>query len=373
VSLYKRNSVWWYSLFINGERVCESTGTSNRRKAEQIERQRREELNNRRHRVPNINPDTTVGAAAARFIAEGLATPYYLDRFKHVLSFFSEIPIRDLNQSLIRKYRQERHSGNASLKHATVNRDLAVLRRLCNWTVEEGIIPISPLGRLRLERERRTKRPVMSVREERLLMAHAPVHLQRIIRCALDTGMRRGEILGERWEDVDFDNRLLHVTRSKTAQGESRIVPLTNRVYEMLRSFRKDQGIVFTYGESPIKIVKTAWAASLRRSGLRHFRFHDLRHTANSRLMLAGVMQEVRREIVGHSSQHSRDINDRYTQISLAELKDAISKLEIWLENEELMLGAKNAQPLLLSPPQPSTATTEDLHHDRTEPQPPTA
>ncbi len=88
-----------------------------------------------------------------------------------------------------------------------------------------------------MERERRTKRPVMSVREERLLMAHAPEHLRRIILCALDTGMRRGEIFGQRWDDVDFDNRILHVTRSKTPEGESRDRPAHGRLYETLTSF----------------------------------------------------------------------------------------------------------------------------------------
>lgn len=258
-----------------------------------------------------------------------------------------------------------------------MNRDLSVLRRVINWGVEEGIIIANPLGKLRLERERRTKRPVMSVREESVLMAHAPVHLQRIIRCALDTGMRRGEILTQRWEDVDFDNRILHVSHSKTPEGESRVVPLTGRLYATLASFRRERGTVFTYspprkasegnGEDsshsspgdPIKIVKTAWAASLRRAGLRHFRFHDLRHTANTRLMLAGVLQEVRRELIGHSSQHSRDVNDRYSQIGLAELKDAVAKLELWLAAQANQLAEEAGQ----SHPDPAITTNPTEHH----------
>lgn len=364
MSLYKRNAIWWFSIFLDGERVCESTGTSNRRKAETIERQRREELNDRRQRIPQMNLAITFGALTARFIAEGMSTPYSLDRLQHLLPFFADIPVRDINQSLTRKYRQERYAGRESLKPATVNRDLSVLRRVLNWGAEEGIITANPLGKLRLERERRTKRPVMSVREEQLLLTHAPVHLQRIIRCALDTGMRRGEILTQRWEDVDFDNRILHVSHSKTPEGESRVVPLTARLHDMLASFRKSRGIVFTYSPStrttpapengggepadassgnPIKIVKTTWAASLRRAGLRHFRFHDLRHTANTRLMLAGVLQEIRREIIGHSSQHSRDVNDRYSQIGLAELKDAIAKLEAWLAAQVNQLAPTSA------------------------------
>lgn len=338
MSLYKRNSVWWSSVYVDGVRHCESTGTSNRRKAEQIERQRWEELNDRRHRLPQLNPDITFGALAARFIANGMSTPYSVDRLQHLLPFFSDIPVRDINQSLTRKYRQERYAHNPSLKPATVNRDLSVFRRVLNWGVEESILSVNPLGRLRLERERRTKRPVMSFREERLLMTYAPLHLERIILCALDTGMRRGEIFAQRWEDVDFDNLILHVTHSKTPEGEARDIPLTARLYESLKPFRRDRGVIFTYDGNPIKVVKTTWASSLRRAKLRHFRFHDLRHTANTRMMLAGVLQEVRREIIGHSSQRSRDVNDRYTQIELPEKQDAIRKLEIWITTQARLL-----------------------------------
>ena len=97
---------------------------------------------------------------------------------------------------------------------------------------------------------------------------------------------------------------------------------------------RRDRGSVFTYDGDAIKIMKTTWASSLRRAGLRHFRFHDLRHTANTRMMLAGVLQEVRREILGHTSQRSRDVNDRYTQIELPEKREAIRKLEVWLASQ---------------------------------------
>jgi integrase len=343
MSLVKRGSKWWSYITVNGVRHRRPTGTANRRQAETIDRKFHDELNAVRHQLPNVASEMTFGALAARFIGCGMSTPYSRDRLKHLFNFFAEMPVGKITTAAIREYRQERCQHDPTLKPATVNRDLSVLRRVLNWAVEEGLLNANPLGRLRLERERRTKRPVMSVREEAILTTHAPEHLQRIIRCALDTSMRRGEILNQRWEDVDFDNRLLHVTHSKTPEGESRVIPLTGRLYDLLRSFRKDRGIVFTYDGNPIKIVKTTWAASLRRSGLRHFRFHDLRHTANTRLMLAGVMQEVRRELVGHSSQHSRDTNDRYSQIGLAELTDAIRKLETWLAAQMALVMQEDA------------------------------
>jgi len=366
MSLFKRGNKWWAYVWIDGVRHSKSTGTSNRRKAEMIERQFRDDLNDARHRLPQLKPTMTFGELTALFIGSGMGKPHSLDRLTHLLPFFADILLFDINTSAIRRYRQERHRERP-LTAATVNRDLSVLRRVLYWGVEEGYLAANPLGRLRMERERRTKRPVMSLREEQLLLAGSPDHLRRIILCALHTGMRRGEILSQRWEDIDFDNRILHVSHSKTPEGEAREIPLTSRLYEMLYANRKDRGPVFTYGGDPIKIIKTTWASSLRRSGIRHFRFHDLRHTANTRMMLAGVLQEVRREIIGHSSQRSRDINDRYTQIELPEKREAIRKLEVWLEGQALSLQAGEAALLLLKPGDPTTTTTKEQTNEGNE------
>ena len=360
MTLFKRGNTWWAYVWINGVRHHKSTNTSNRRQAETIERNFRDELNVARHRLPQLNPEMTFAVLAAHFIADGMGRPHSLDRLKHLLPFFSDTPLADINASAIRKYRQERYREK-TLTAATVNRDLSVLRRILYWAVEEGYLLANPLGRLRLERERRTKRPVMSVAEERKLTAASSEHLQRIILCALHTGMRRGEILHQLFEDIDFDNRILHVSHSKTPEGEMREIPLTSRLYEMLQANRRGRGPVFTFEGDPLKNIKTTWGASLRRSGIRHFRFHDLRHTANTRMMLAGVLQEVRREILGHASQRSRDVNDRYTQIELPEKREAILKLEAWLERQSQLLPKEEVKPL---PPQCSTKPTAKEHPD---------
>jgi integrase len=132
----------------------------------------------------------------------------------------------------------------------------------------------------------------------------------------------------------------------------------------MLHANRQRRGPVFTYHGDAIKIIKTTWASSLRRSGIRHMRFHDLRHTANTRMMLAGVLQEVRRELIGHSSQRSRDVNDRYTQIELPEKREAIRKLEAWLESQTLLLQQGVTAPLLLKSGDQTAPTTEEQTND---------
>jgi len=89
--------------------------------------------------------------------------------------------------------------------------------------------------------------------------------------------------------------------------------------------------------------------------------------------MLAGVFQEVRREILGHSSQRSRDVNDRYTQIELPEKREAIRKLEVWLGSQALLLQTGEAAQLLLKAGDPTATTTKEQPDDEAEHRTPVA
>src|SRR5882762_6647549 len=109
---------------------------------------------------------------------------------------------------MYREYRQERLARRA-ITEATLNRDAAVLRHILYWAVDEGLLLANPLARLRLVRERRVKRLVLSISEEDPLLDAAPLHLRRMIVAALYAGLRRGEVLHHLWEDVDFDRRIL--------------------------------------------------------------------------------------------------------------------------------------------------------------------
>lgn len=234
---------------------------------------------------------------------------------------------------MINDYRRRRHTAKA-VTEATVNRDLQAFRHILNWAVDEGFLAANPLVRLRLVPERRQPRPVLSLEDESKLLDAAAPHLRLIIVTALDTGMRLGELLHQFWEHIDFNRRVLSVTKSKTAGGEGREIPLTERVYALLASIRHPKGPVFTFNEQPIGAVKTAWRAAMRRAGIPYRRFHDLRHTFNTRLMEAGVMQEIRRALMGHSP--GKDVNSIYTHIELPVKREAIRKLEAWVANQPL-------------------------------------
>jgi integrase len=240
---------------------------------------------------------------------------------------------------------------------ATVNRALSVLRHILYWAVDESLLQSNPMARLPLVKERRLRRPVMSIAEEETLLPVLPDYLRCIVIGALDTGMRRGELLKQQWEDVDLSRELLSVSRSKTAGGEGREIPLTKRLLNLLAKRSQPSGTVFTNEGRPLSWIRKGWLGGLKRAKLRHFRFHDLRHTFNTRLMEAGVIQDVRMALMGHSS--GSEVHSIYTHVELPVKRQAIARLQQWVNQQRKQSSKEN-----------SNASTEN---DRSEEQPGTS
>ena len=346
MSLYKRGHVYWSAIWIDGVRHMRSLETSNRRQAETLEQKWRDELHAMRFQLPNFKPEMLLAELYARFLAEGDVKPYHRERAKQFLPYLAETSIGRITKNDILRYRKQRQSDylkgqdkedQKPLSETTLNRDVEVIRHLLFWAADEGFIPTNPIARIRMVRERGQRRPVMSVADELKLLSACSDHLQLIVIAALDTGMRRGELLNQLWEHVDFDRKLLTVTHSKTAEGEHRSLPLSKRVRRMLEERREPSGVIFTYDGQPIRRLKTGWAGALRRAGLPHIRFHDLRHTFNSRLVEAGVIADVRKELMGHS--RGGDVHSLYTHIDIPVLREAIRRLDQWYAEKVGSLG----------------------------------
>jgi integrase len=339
LALFKRGNVYWSYVWVNGVRHAKSTGSSNRRTAERIDQHFKEELNLAHVGIVEPKPEMTFSELAARFLAEGAPRPHHVDRLKLLLPYWGDVAIGRITKAGARDYRAHRHEVKKNLSETTVNRDLEVLRHILFWAVDEGLLLANPLSRVPMVRERRKPRIILTVTEEDKLLAAAAPHLRSIIIAALDSGMRRGEILSERWEHVDFTRRVLYVSHSKTPDGEGREIPLTARLFADLEARRKVSGFVFTFDNHPITRIKTAWKAALRRAGLRYIRFHDLRHAFNSRLGDLGVIADVRKALMGHSS--GEDVNSLYTHVEIAARWRAIRKLERWTAAQRMAVKKK--------------------------------
>jgi len=269
------------------------------------------------------------------------------------------VPIGRITKSMTADYRRHRHAAK-TVTDTTINRDLQALRHMLFWAVDEGLLQSNPLSRLRLVQERGKPRSILALEDEGRLLAAAAPHLRQLIVASLDTGMRRGELFHQLWEHVDFNRKLLSVTQSKTAGGEGREIPFTNRLHEFLLAERKDEGLLFTRNGQPMRNIKTAWKAAIRRAGIRYLRFHDLRHTFNTRLMESGVIQDVRKVLMGHSV--GEDINSVYTHVELPAKREAIRKLEVWLAAEGR--GHDEVQEIPTKPQRKETRVIE-FHRER--------
>lgn len=132
-------------------------------------------------------------------------------------------------------------------------------------------------------------------------------HVTPIVVVAMHTGLRRGELFGLRWRDVDLVGAQLTVRGSGAKSGRTRHVPLNTIALETLRTWRGDRepaaGDLVWPGDDdqPLQDIKKAWAPVLKKAGVSSFRFHDLRHTFASRLVMAGVDLNTVRELLGHA------------------------------------------------------------------------
>ena len=123
-------------------------------------------------------------------------------------------------------------------------------------------------------------------------------HLKAVILLAIDSGMRRGEILKLKWKDIDFDNDLITVVGTNTKTERERIAPLTERVKGELRRIRE-----ISPGEKvfPFDNFKRSWNTAKRIAGIDDLHFHDLRRTAITRWQQYGFPLALAGKLAGHT------------------------------------------------------------------------
>ena len=222
---------------------------------------------------------------------------------------------------------------------ATVNRYLACLRTMFNKAVDWGKLETSPLRTVKKLKEAGGRERILTAEEAaRLTRAAAPC-IRPVLVVALNTGMRRTEILSLKWKNVDLARAYILIEESKS--GKPRKIPMNAAVIEALRAIPRDSEFVFYNPEtkSHVKDVKTAFHAACRRAkkdpedeedpGIVGLRFHDLRHTAASKMIEAGVDLVTVSNILGHASiqmtmryAHPTPENMRLAVDRLAEILD---------------------------------------------------
>jgi integrase len=225
----------------------------------------------------------------------------------------------------------EGHDRNPAKQRrpASVNRYLAALKAAFSLAIRNKKADSNPVKDVKLEREKNERVRYLSEEEEECLFAILPQRYHSLVRVAIHTGLRRTEQLSLEWGDIDFKLGQIIVRDSKP--DKSRVVPMDQTVTEILRGLSKVRLINNPYvfpGEKTgqrLKDIPKYWEQYLKEAGIKNFRWHDLRHTFASRLVMAGVNLYTVSQLLGH---HDIKMTMRYAHLSPGYLKAAVGVID---------------------------------------------
>lgn len=220
----------------------------------------------------------------------------YEDRLNlHILPYFSTLLLSQASTGVIDAYRTARRQEGASPN--TINGELATLSRLLRSAVEWGYISKASLGMIHwLRIEERSIRVLSDVEEGRLLFGATPT-LRPLIRFALQTGLRKMELLTLTWANIDLVSKEVTVVATVAKNRRSRAIPLNRAALEALKDARSKDGRVFGYHSisAPMDRVQ-------KKTGLLGINCHSFRRTFATRCLEAGINIRTLQRWLGHSS-----------------------------------------------------------------------
>jgi integrase len=240
---------------------------------------------------------------------------------EHLCGFFTGV-IAGIRRVDVQRYVTAR-SGKVSAH--SVQKELNVLKHLLRLSVEWEVIPFTPAQTVRSPRVPAGRVRYLQPTELGVLLTAAPEWLRPIIGLAVATGMRRSEILGLRWLDVDVAHSRIMLPQTKN--GEGRIIYLNKSAAAALRYVMPlhPSPLSPVFGGVTPEQVSVSFARLCRALKIQDFRFHDLRHTAASWLRMKGADIHTVAQLLGHKDLR---MAARYQHLSPAFLADAVATLD---------------------------------------------
>jgi integrase len=343
------SGVYWYEFTFAGKRHRDSTKQTLKTLAGEVEKDERRKVERAYAGLP-----TESRAQRIRTVSEALkayrkgyetghrekSVSWVAERTAHVERLLGGAILPDLTEDRIRAYMETRLAEKAG--NRTVNMEVDCLARAVGRQWRELWPKVK-----RLEENREAGRALSTEEENRLLAVAAANRSPLIlpfIRIALLTGMRSGEIRALRVGQLDWKARSLRVGRAKTRAGEGRDIPmnedlaetLTGQVAWLKKRFETEPELdwhLFPFSNRvrpvdpmrPATTIKTAWE-SVRLTAKVDCRFHDLRHTALTKMAEANVPESTMMALAGHMS---RAMLERYSHIRMAAKREAVESLAL--------------------------------------------
>jgi integrase len=249
----------------------------------------------------------------------------------HIVPALGRLKLKNLTPAHVRSFYRQRL--DAGLAPATVHKMHVVLHKALDQAVSDGLIPRNIVKGVKVLQTRKKEiQPLKPEQVKALLDAARGDRLEALYVLALNTGLRQGELLALKWEDVELEDTILRVRHTLTRAGgkvalgppktnkSRRSVRLTSGAVEALRAHLSRQleemeqmgslyqpgGLVFANETggiiNPSNLRNRSFSRLLKRAGLPGIRFHDLRHTCATLLLSRNINPKIVSEMLGHSS-----------------------------------------------------------------------
>lgn len=334
MSLYKpaKSRFWHYDFQFKGRRYHASTGCPSKRDAERVEAEARRRAAIGDEAKPTITVDLATGLwweARGQYLRSEATVIYQLANLAEGLGrnvILSDVTLPDLDRYIARR--------RATVSNASVNRETALFRRVCNFVEARGFEVPDILWKDAKLREEAPQTRILTPAEEMRLFEHLPDSLKPLVEFALLSGQRKGEIVTMRWADVDLGAGRATVW----AKGQRpHSFPLTPRMVALIANQPKVCAQVFTYvaerdspprGDRPRRLKghrypfsrqgwDRKWRTALKAAGIEGYRFHDNRHTGLTR---TGSIEAANR-LAGHTDMRT---TKRYFHVGEDEVRRAM-------------------------------------------------
>lgn len=325
MSLYRRKDspTWWVDISHKGKRIQRSSGTSDKAKAAEYHDKLKATLWEQERL--GVRPSFFWQDAVVRYLNETTHKATHATDKAHLRwldTFVRGCTLTEISRDLLEKVIAAKLK--TGVKPATVNRVLEVVRAILRKAANEWEwLDRVPSFRFLKEPTRRVR--FLTREEAERLLAALPPHLAVMTRFSLETGLRRANVTGLEWSQVDLIRRCAWIHPDQAKARKAIAVPLTGAAVVLIREqIGKHETHVFSFRGKPITQVNTkAWRAALIRVGIGDFRWHDLRHTWASWHVQSGTPLHALQELGGWETA---DMVRRYAHLSSEHLAPYVER-----------------------------------------------
>jgi integrase len=340
--LYLRGNVYWMSFTYNNQPYRKSTGARDKTIAQKIYDMLQAKITLGRWHPETIEKEEpqeyNFKELAEKYLnwCSGRQKSYEVKRYviNTLLKTYADYMLNDFCNQTIEQLQTDYLSKD--YKPASINKITAILKHMFTKAYDWEMITDNTLRKIRkvksVKGENKRLR-YLSLDECQTLINACDPHLKPIVITALNTGMRKGEILNLKWNNVDLRHGfiLLDITKN----GERREIPINDTLKDVLQGITRRLDISYVFYDNttgkPFQDVKRSFNTACRRAGIKDFHFHDLRHTFASQLVMAGVDLTTVKELLGHKTL---TMTLRYAHLAPSHKVAAMQKLDGFLHKK---------------------------------------